>query len=67
MPRVYNKEWFEKQLHDYPPDRYKMTVAELGGFLLNNDDISFTLAASYNYGFRCGRNYERNARKTGKR
>ena len=67
MPRVYDKEWFEKHLLDKPPAHYNMTVVELIGFISNNDDICYTLAAAYNYGFRRGRNYERNAlKKTGK-
>ena len=69
MPRVFDKEWYEKQLHDQPPNYYKMTVAEFGGFLSNDDDFCLSLAAAYNYGFRRGRNFERNAlrrRETGK-
>lgn len=64
MPRVYDDKWFEKQLNDYPPEHYRMTFAELAGILFNSDDICFTMAACYNYGFRRGRNYEKN---TGKR
>ena len=70
MPRVYDDKWFEKQLHDHPPGHYKITVSELSGLLVNSSDVCFALAASYNYGFRRGRNCERNAlkrKKAGKR
>ncbi len=63
MPRIYDENWFEKLLHDHPPEHYRLTIAEVIGLLCNSGDICYTLAACYNCGFRRGRNFERNAGK----
>ena len=53
MPRTYDDEWVKKWLDDWPPERYKLTVLEVAGFLGYGEGVCFALAACY-YGFRRG-------------
>ena len=60
MPRIYDDAWVEKQLHDSLPRGYKLLITELFAFLDYKNDVTYAMTACYNYGFRRGRNYERN-------
>ncbi len=63
MPRTYDDEWVKKWLDKWPPECYKMTVFEAAGFLGYGKGVLHALAACCNYGFRRGRNFERNNAK----
>lgn len=66
MPRTYDEAWAEKRLNDFPPNGYKLLMPEFFAFLAYKNDIVYAMTACYNYGFRRGRNYERNRRRSGR-
>lgn len=60
MPREYDDAWVKKQLDDQPPRGYKLLVTQVMSFLAYRGDVTYAMTACYNYGFRRGRNYEKN-------
>ena len=59
-------EWVKRELENSPPARYDITVTQMIDFkdlYTETGDFFSALAAAYNYGFKRGRNCERNTSK----
>lgn len=65
MRKNHDEIWAEEMRDAKPPAGYRMTLTEACA-LANLSDILISVSAAYNYGFRRGRNCERNRVRAGK-
>lgn len=66
MEEMTTATWIEAARHDHPESRYEISIGryyELAEYYRITRDLLEVICAAYNYGFKRGRNYEKNKRR----